>query len=215
MQMQPAYCDACRHAPDALSAAQRQQVDSLKERCVELLRAIPPGGQKFAAAVLSMLEREEHWIRWKANGCQAFDKAAALTKEEGAGAGRKRKSAGGVGGGKKVMLGNAALTKLWNMGGNELDDIAKRQQELMPGLDDYLKPVYEQADPEAGIEEEYKVKNDKAFCWKAFRLIAKKNVGLLSKVSAQGGSLEAAVKHLFESKDGAASKEEVEAKLGE
>ena len=28
-------------------------------------------------------------------------------------------------------------------------------------MDEYLKPVYEQADPETGIEEEYKVKNDK------------------------------------------------------
>ena len=54
------------------------------------------------------------------------------------------------------------------------------------------------------------MKNDKAFCWKAFRLIAKKNVGLLSKVSAQGGSLEAAAKHLFESGEGAASKDEAE-----
>jgi hypothetical protein len=32
---------------------------------------------------------------------------------------------------------------------------------VVPWLDEYLKPVYEQADPEAGIEEEYKVKNDK------------------------------------------------------
>ena len=99
------------------------------------------------------------------------------------------------------------------VGGNELEDIAKRQQALMPVLTEYLQPVYEQADPEAGIEEEYKMKNDKAFCWKAFRLIAKNDVGLLSKVSTPGGSLETAVKHLFENKDGAA-KEEPE-KLGE
>ena len=64
---------------------------------------------------------------------------------------------------------------------------------------------------QAGIEEEYKVKNDKAFCWKAFRLMSKKNVGLLSHVNKQGGSLEAAVKHLFENdKDGGAGKEEAE-----
>jgi hypothetical protein len=60
-------------------------------------------------AVLLMLEREEHWIKWKANGCQAFDKAVASLREEGAT--RKRKSAGGV---KKVSLGNSALTRLWN-----------------------------------------------------------------------------------------------------
>jgi len=202
-----------RKGQPPINATQRQQVDALHARCIELLRAIPPGGHKFAQAVLLMLEREEHWIKWKANGCQAFDKAATIAREEGGGP-RKRKSAGGAGGVKKVQLGNSALTRLWNMGGNDLEAIAAKHQELMPSLQDYLKPVYEQADPEAGIEEEYKVKNDKAFCWKAFRLISKKNVGLLSKVSAQGGSLEAAVKHLFESKD-CASKEEPVDKLGD
>ena len=98
------------------------------------------------------------------------------------------------------------------VGGNTLEDIAKKQKEHVPDLSEYLKTVYEQADPEAGIEEEYKVKNDKAFCWKAFRLIAKKNVGLLSEVSKQGGSLEAAAKHLFENKEGGV-KEEVEQPL--
>ena len=44
---------------------------------------VDAGGHKFAAAVLAMLEREEHWIRWKANGCQAFDTAAALTRAAG------------------------------------------------------------------------------------------------------------------------------------
>ena len=42
--------------------------------------------------------------------------------------------------------------------------------------------VMEQLDPEAGIEEEYKLTNDKAYCWKALRLMAKKDVSLLSKV---------------------------------
>lgn len=48
-----------------LSAAQRQTVDSLHERCIELLKAVPPGGARFASAVITMLEREEHWIKWK------------------------------------------------------------------------------------------------------------------------------------------------------
>ena len=79
------------------------------------------------------------------------------------------------------------------MGGNALEDIAAKQQEATPALADYLKDVHEQLDPEAGIEEEYKLVNDKAFTWKALRLMAKKDVGLLSKVSAPQGSLEAAV----------------------
>ena len=69
---------------------------------------------------------------------------------------------------------------------------------MIPSLADYLKEVHEQMDPDAGIEEEHKVKNDKSFQWKALRLMAKKDVALLSKVSAPNGSIEAAVKFLFE-----------------
>ena len=41
---------------------------------------------------------------------QAFDKAAAITNEGGA-SGRKRRTAGGGMAGKKVLLGNSALTR--------------------------------------------------------------------------------------------------------
>ena len=51
-----------------------------------------------------------------------------------------------------------------------------------------LCQVMEQLDPAAGIEEEYKLKNDKAYCWKALRLMAKKDVSLLSKVPSRGAS---------------------------
>ena len=198
----------------SLSAAQRKQVEALHGRCIELLKAIPPGGARFTAAVLTMLEREEHWIRWKKAGCAPFDKAAAETRAEADGSKRRRLS--GLGGvGKKMKLGNAELTRLWNMGGNSLEDIAEKQQDAMPALEDFLKEVHEQADPEAGIEEEYKVKNDKAFCWKALRLMAKKDVSLLSKVSQPSGSLEEAVKFLFKQKEtGAATSAEPEGSLG-
>jgi len=146
-----------------------------------------------------MLEREEHWIKWKSSACPPFEKAAALiSRADGS---RKRKAPGA---GKRLQLGNAALSRLWNMGGNSLEDIAKKTQDVIPSLEEYLKPVHEQADPEAGIEEEYKVKNDKVYQWKALRLMAKKDVALLSKVSAPNGSLEAAVASMFDALKGGA-----------
>lgn len=42
------------------------------------------------------------------------------------------------------------------------------------------------------------MKNDKAFQWKALRLMQKKDVSLLSKVSEQSGNLEAVVGHFFD-----------------
>lgn len=152
--------------------------------------------------------------REQANGCVPFDKAAAAVHEEGVAPTRKRKSAVGSGVPRKMQLGNSALTRLWNMGGNSLEDIAQKQQEALPALSDFLRQVHEQMDPAAGIEEEYKLKNDKAFQWKALRLMAKKDVALLSKVSAPQGSLESAVKHFFEEqKEGADAAQELESVL--
>lgn len=60
-------------------------------------------------------------------GCNAFDKAAALSRA----AGQKRR-AGAVGGRAKVtkrmQLGNSELTRLWNMGGNSLEAISSTKQ---------------------------------------------------------------------------------------
>ena len=197
-----------RKGQPPLTSAQRANVDELHAKCVELLRAIPPGGPRFASAVLLMLEREEHWIKWKANGCVPFDKAAAVARDETDGAAPRKRKLGAM---KRTSLGNSALTRLWNMGGNALEDIAARQQEAMPQLGEYLRGVHEQLDPEAGIEEEYKLVNDKAFTWKALRLMAKRDVVLLSKVSQPQGSLEAAVKYFFEEGGGGGAKKEGDA----
>ena len=66
----------------------------------------------------------------------------------------------------------------------------------------------EQLDPEAGIEKEYLLTNDKVWMWKALRLMSKKDVSLLGKISAQGGSMEAAVNHFVEKQKGNAGGEE-------
>lgn len=195
-----------------LSYTQRQQVESMHARCISLLRAIPPAGARFADAVVAMLEREEHWIEWKRSNCPPFDKATlerAVAEPSGAGgAAPKRRAAAAAGSAaKRVSVGSKELTKLWNMGSNDLESIAKRHAESHPALGEYLKPVLVQMDPDEGIEEEYRLKNDKTFCWKALRLISKQDVSLLSKVNAQGGSLETAVKAYFDGLEGAANGE--------
>lgn len=82
--------------------------------------------------------------------------------------------------------------------------------ESQPKLEEYLKTIYEQADPAEGIEEQYKVVNDKAFTWRALRLIKAHDVTLLSKVAAPGGTLEKAVVEYFENLKSGASKKDDE-----
>ena len=61
------------------------------------------------------------------------------------------------------------------------------------------------------FEDEYKLKNDKVFTWKALRLMAKKDVTLLAKVSQPGGSIETAVEFMQKRlKEGNENRDELE-----
>lgn len=187
-----------------LTKTQRDKLEAMEKRAAELLAATPPNGALFAATVQAMLQRERHWTEWKKGGCVAFDKAAA--ELGGAAAGAKRKAGPGGGRSKKMQLGNSELSKLWNLSGNDLESIvaaAAGSKTAAPSLAEFMAPLMEQLDPDAGIEEEYKLKNDKAYCWKALRLMAKKDVSLLSKVSAPGGSIEAAARAMDDKLKGA------------
>jgi len=54
-------------------------------------------------------------------------------------------------------VGTSELSRLWNLGGNSLEEIAAgaAAKQSVPGLVEYLQPVLEQMDPAEGIEEEY------------------------------------------------------------
>jgi len=49
---------------------------------------------------------------------------------------------------------------------------AENRLNFLPQLETFLEEAIEQADPEAGIEEEYKLVNDGSFQWRALRLLA-------------------------------------------
>uniref|UniRef100_A0A7S3WPI0 THO complex subunit 1 n=1 Tax=Emiliania huxleyi TaxID=2903 RepID=A0A7S3WPI0_EMIHU len=201
-----------RKGAPALAPRQREAAEKLRARASELLAGIAPNGPLFAAALERLLVRERHWLEWKRDGCAAFDRAA--TEAESAplaagGAKKRRSGAAARAGGKRQQLGNSELSRLWNLGDNSLASIAAEgNKQAVPSLSAYLQPLVEQLDPEAGIEKEYLLTNDKVWMWKALRLMSKKDVSLLGKISAQGGSMEAAVNHFVEKQKGNAGGEE-------
>mmetsp|Transcript_18930 Transcript_18930/g.57187 ORF Transcript_18930/g.57187 Transcript_18930/m.57187 type:complete len:395 (+) Transcript_18930:599-1783(+) len=201
-----------RKGTPPLSPEQREAAETLRVRATELLSGVAPNGPAFAATLERLLQRENHWLDWKANGCPAFDRAAAEKRPRPADAqtsGAKRRAGAAGGRAKRVQLGNSELSRLWNLGDNSLAAIAAEgSKQAVPSLGDYLQPLIEQLDPTAGIEEEYKLTNDKVWMWKALRLISSRDVSLLGKISAPGGSMEAAVAHWQEKQKGNAVKEE-------
>ena len=60
-----------------------------------------------------------------------------------------------------ICIGNPELDRLWNLGVDNIAFLTSKDRELSPAVKDYLLPLREQMEPDAGIEEEYKLKNDK------------------------------------------------------
>jgi len=58
-----------------LSDKQVQQLDRMRKRVLVLLRKLPPDGKAFTDMVLTVLDRDNSWVKWKNNLCQPFEKA--------------------------------------------------------------------------------------------------------------------------------------------
>ena len=137
-----------RKGTPPLSPEQREAAETLRVRATELLSGVAPNGPAFAATLERLLQRENHWLDWKANGCPAFDRAAAEKRPRPADAqtsGAKRRAGAAGGRAKRVQLGNSELSRLWNLGDNSLAAIAAEgSKQAVPSLGDYLQPLIEQ-----------------------------------------------------------------------
>jgi len=74
---------------------------------------------------------------------------------------------------------NGAFIKSNNTIGIETDlpKITAQMTGSIPSLSDFLNPYTEALDPENGIEDTYHPRNDKVYCWKALRMLARDQTG--------------------------------------
>jgi hypothetical protein len=113
---------------------------------------------------------------------------------------RKRAIGGSSTGGKRVRLGTDELTRLWNCGSTEVEDL---NESTVPSLLGYLEPAIEQMKENAAMTEEERkevdaddlYKNDRLFLWRAQRLMAKSDVKAFEKLT-QGEDLDEIMKGL-------------------
>eukprot|EP00898_Chlorokybus_atmophyticus_P000119 jgi/Chlat1/1107/Chrsp110S08639 len=156
-----------------LNEKQMAEFNSVQARVHTLLEATPPHGADFLKAILHILDRENAWVAWKRAGCPEMERPPerAVRSAAQAASMRKRKlPPGGAGG---VRMGNPELDRLWNISADNLAFLKTRAHTRLPDVVEFLQPMAEQLDPDAGIDEEYKLKNDRVYCWKALRLIAR------------------------------------------
>ena len=159
---------------DPLSSTQRTRVVALKKRALALLRATPPHGDVFEAAVSRLLRREGGWTAWKAGGCQSFEREREALK-------RKRDVAPPPS--KRAL---AASSGLVSSGGGvvsltvaESNDQAMRAGRAAPTFDELLQPLRNDL---VEFEDDVDFTTDHVFSWRLMRGAACNKLGLLTRL---------------------------------
>lgn len=153
----------------ALTPAQAEWIKETEASVFQLIEETPPQGKKFCASVRHILQREELWNNWKNDGCKEFKKPdvaepASPTKKKTIGRRPKRLLGDVIRDATKnnrFFMGNAELTKLWNVCPDNLASCKGGDRNFMPQLETYL--------------ESEKEKGDATYEWRALRLLARQS----------------------------------------
>lgn len=165
-----------------LKPDQVEWVKATTEQVYALLIETPPDGPSFAETVKNILKREEHWNAWKNEGCPPFKKPAPGVDADGEEVRKPKRPRRNIGdiirdaqAVGKYHMGNAELTKLWNLCPNNLEACKSKDRDFLPSLETYFEEAIIQLDPAAMVEDEYKKVNDGNFGWRALRLLARRS----------------------------------------
>ncbi|XP_056149328.1 THO complex subunit 1 [Lampris incognitus] len=160
-----------------LNDDQTTWIEETTKLVYQLLREIPPEGEKFATMVEHILNTEENWNAWKNEGCPSFVKERTLDDKPKRPT-RKRQAPEdflGKGPDVKIFMGNDELTRLWNLNSDNMEACKSESREFMPSLDEFFAEAIEQADPANMVEEEYKVVRNSNYGWRALRLLSRRS----------------------------------------
>ncbi|KAG7229262.1 hypothetical protein INR49_012920 [Caranx melampygus] len=160
-----------------LNDDQTAWIEETTKLVYQLLREIPPDGDKFATMVEHILNTEENWNAWKNEGCPSFVKERTVDDKPKRPT-RKRQAPEdflGKGPDRKIFMGNDELTRLWNLNQDNMEACKSDSREFMPSLDEFFAEAIEQADPANMVEEEYKVVRNPNYGWRALRLLSRRS----------------------------------------
>uniref|UniRef100_A0A3B3ZZP3 Death domain-containing protein n=1 Tax=Periophthalmus magnuspinnatus TaxID=409849 RepID=A0A3B3ZZP3_9GOBI len=158
-----------------LNDDQSTWIEETTKLVYQLLKEIPPDGDKFATMVEHMLNSEDNWNSWKNEGCPSFVRERSIDEKPKRPT-RKRAAPEdflGKGPDRKIFMGNDELTRLWNLNPDNMEACKSESREFMPSLDEFFTEAIEQADPVNMVEEEYKVVRNPNYGWRALRLLSR------------------------------------------
>ncbi|XP_022613882.1 THO complex subunit 1 [Seriola dumerili] len=166
-----------KSSSSVLNDDQTTWIEETTKLVYQLLREIPPDGDKFATMVEHILNTEENWNVWKNEGCPSFVKERTVDDKPKRPT-RKRQAPEdflGKGPDRKIFMGNDELTRLWNLNQDNMEACKSDSREFMPSLDEFFAEAIEQADPANMVEEEYKVVRNPNYGWRALRLLSRRS----------------------------------------
>ncbi|KAL7120356.1 hypothetical protein ACP275_02G117600 [Erythranthe tilingii] len=154
-----------------------EEIKTCEERAKKLLEMMPPKGKEFLHSIEHILERERNWVWWKRDGCPPFEKQP-IEKKLAQETGRKRRP--------RWRMGNKELSQLWKWADQNPNALTDPERVGTPAIMDYWKPLAEDMDESAGIEEEYHHKNNRVYCWKGLRFSARQDLEGFSRFTEHG-----------------------------
>ncbi|AWP03916.1 putative THO complex subunit 1 [Scophthalmus maximus] len=160
-----------------LNDDQTTWIEETTKLVYQLLKEIPPDGDKFATMLEHILNTEENWNTWKNEGCPSFVKER-MVDDKPKRPTRKRQAPEdflGKGPDRKIFMGNDELTRLWNLNQDNMEACRSESREFMPSLDEFFAEAIEQADPANMVEDEYKVVRNPNYGWRALRLLSRRS----------------------------------------
>ncbi|KAL9175384.1 hypothetical protein ABFS82_02G109100 [Erythranthe guttata] len=162
---------------DMPSDTLKEEIKTCEERAKKLLEMMPPKGKEFLRSIEHILERERNWVWWKRDGCPPFEKQP-IEKKLAQETGRKRRP--------RWRMGNKELSQLWKWADQNPNALTNPERVGTPAIMDYWKPLAEDMDESAGIEEEYHHKNNRVYCWKGLRFSARQDLEGFSRFTEHG-----------------------------
>ncbi|KAI3419303.1 uncharacterized protein J3R85_013304 [Psidium guajava] len=166
-----------KNEKDLPSESMQEEIKSCEDRVKKLLEMTPPRGKDFLNKIEHILEREKNWVWWKRDGCPPFEKQPMEKKMVQDGT-RKRRP--------RWRLGNKELSQLWKWADQNPNALTDPQRVRTPAVVEYWKPLAEDMDVSAGIEDDYHHKNNRVYCWKGLRFSARQDLEGFSRFTDHG-----------------------------
>ncbi len=154
----------------ALSELCSQWVKETTEEVYTLIEETPPAGKQFAVYIREMLEHEKSRILWKNDGCPSFEKQPLSDNDLPSFP--IREHLGDMLDSPTNDMGDAELTRLWNLCPDNQEACKQESRNFVPELKSFLEEPIQQADPGAQIEDDYKLINNPNFTWRTLRLLS-------------------------------------------